>query len=613
MTGSGRILGDINQLRQAVTEFGSDFIRGIRQQVPQAPGQLRIPFTSPRAPGGKFQSPYGPRISPADVDARRAIQERQSVVDVMRDDELRRNLPVNLGPSRKTPGQLSIPRNPPRPPSPAPQQLPNIDPGTYKSIQDIARRASDYYKTPISAEDLMSPRGLGILDDIEASMGRGLPSSPGALMNRTPGGALTRSPAGELTEYQRSAFSQMPGSSPRGYSMDDIIDVPVADYPRRALNPASQTDARGFSTDDFIKEYQNRDFSQMPEPSARGSLMDDVIGLPSEVRNVAGGLRTVDLRKPILNIRRAASNPATDARGYSGYSTDDFIKEYQRRALNQMPEPSARGSLMDDVINLPAEVRNVAGGLRTVDLRKLAGLGLLGTLVGGGLLSRMNRPSGPQDNLDQEGIGEPAPQGTPPPPVIVPPTPPGTLPPTGRADDPLIDYGDSTLPGQIGAGTVTIRRYGGRDEALNAALQNAGLPSGRTKPQEDLLAYYQQREVYAANQANKNKIMSELASLDPRYSSPDIQAWANANPDLAYELINKTKRSQSLVNQQMPQREKIATPITQMGSDTSKNAVGNARMAGILSSLNDQGAYDLENATTPYYPMEISNPGALYR
>lgn len=268
---------------------------------------------------------------------------------------------------------------------------------------------------------------------------------------------------------------------------------------------------------------------------------------------------------------------------------------------------------MDDVINLPAEVRNVAGGLRTVDLRKLAGLGLLGTLVGGGLLSRMNRPSGPQDNLDQEGIGEPAPQGTPPPPVIVPPTPPGTLPPTGRADDPLIDYGDSTLPGQIGAGTVTIRRYGGRDEALNAALQNAGLPSGRTKPQEDLLAYYQQREVYAANQANKNKIMSELASLDPRYSSPDIQAWANANPDLAYELINKTKRSQSLVNQQMPQREKIATPITQMGSDTSKNAVGNARMAGILSSLNDQGAYDLENATTPYYPMEISNPGALYR
>ena len=540
MTRSGRILGDINQLRQAVTEFGSDFIRGIRQQVPQAPGQLRIPFTSPRAPGGKFQSPYGPRISPADVDARRAIQERQSVVDVMRDDELRRNLPVNLGPSRKTPGQLSIPSNPPRPPSPAPQQLPNIDPGTYKSIQDIARRASDYYKTPISAEDLMSPRGLGILDDIEASMGRGLPSSPGALMNRTPGGALTRSPAGELTEYQRSAFSQMPESSPRGYSMDDIIDVPVADYPRRALNPAAQTGARG-------------------------------------------------------------------------YSTDDFVKEYQRRAFSQMPEPSARESLMDDVIDLPAEVRNVAGGLRTVDLRKLAGLGLLGTLVGGGLLSRMNRPSGPQDNLDQEGIGEPAPQGTPPPPVIVPPTPPGTLPPTGRADDPLIDYGDSTLPGQIGAGTVTIRRYGGRDEALNAALQNAGLPSGRTKPQEDLLAYYQQREVYAANQANKNKIMSELASLDPRYSSPDIQAWANANPDLAYELINKTKRSQSLVNQQMPQREKIATPITQMGSDTSKNAVGNARMAGILSSLNDQGAYDLENATTPYYPMEISNPGALYR
>lgn len=260
---------------------------------------------------------------------------------------------------------------------------------------------------------------------------------------------------------------------------------------------------------------------------------------------------------------------------------------------------------MDDVVDLPTQVRNGAGGLRTADLGKLAGLGLLGTLVGGGLISRMNRPSGPQGNLDQEGIGEPAPQGNPP--------PPGTLPLTGRADDPLIDYGNPTLPGQIGAGTVTIRRYGARDEALNEARQNAGLPSGRTKPQADMLAYYQQREAYAADQSNKNKIMSELASLDSRYSSPDIQAWANANPELAYELINKTKRSQSLVNQQMPQREKIATPITQMGSDTSKNAVGNSRMAGILASLNDQGAYDLENATTPYYPMEISNPVTFYR
>ena len=475
MAGRGRIFEDLNQLRQAVTEFGSDFIRGIRQPVPQAPGQLRIPFTPPRAAGGKFQSPYGPRISPADVDARRAIQERESVVDVMRDNERLRNLPVNLGPSRKTPGQLSIPVTPPRSPSPAPasisEQLLNSDPGTYKSIQDIARRASAYYKTPISVEDLMSTRGLGVIDDIEASMGRGIPSRPGALMVRPPGGELT---------------------------------------------------------------------------------------------------------------------------------------EYQRRAFSQMPEPSARGSSMDDVVDVATQVRNGAGGLRTADLGKLASLGLLGTLVGGGLISRMNRPSGPrtqapgaQDNLDIEEIGRPAPQGNPPPP--------------GRGDDPVIDYGSLTLPGQMGAGPVTIRSYGARDEALNEARQNAGLPPERTKPQADMLAYYQQREAYAADQSNKNKIMSELASLDSRYSSPDIQAWANANPELAYELINKTKRSQSLVNQQMPQREKIATPITQMGSDTNKNAVGNARMAGVLASLNDQGAYDLENATTPYYPMEISNPGTFYR
>ena len=529
MAGRGRIFEDLNQLRQAVTEFGSDFIRGIRQPVPQAPGQLRIPFTPPRAAGGKFQSPYGPRISPADVDARRAIQERESVVDVMRDNERLRNLPVNLGPSRKTPGQLSIPVTPPRSPSPAPasisEQLLNSDPGTYKSIQDIARRASAYYKTPISVEDLMSTRGLGVIDDIEASMGRGIPSRPGALMVRPPGG--------ELTEYQRRAFSQMPEPSARGASMDEGIDVPLAEYQRRALNPAAQT-------------------------------------------------------------------------GDRGYSTDDFIKEYQRRAFSQMPEPSARGSSMDDAVDVATQVRNGAGGLRTADLGKLASLGLLGTLVGGGLITQMNRPSGPrtqapgpQDNLDLEEIGRPAPQGNPPPP--------------GRGDDPVIDYGSLTLPGQMGAGPVTIRSYGARDEALNEARQNAGLPPERTKPQADMLAYYQQREAYAADQSNKNKIMSELASLDSRYSSPDIQAWANANPELAYELINKTKRSQSLVNQQMPQREKIATPITQMGSDTNKNAVGNARMAGVLASLNDQGAYDLENATTPYYPMEISNPGTFYR
>lgn len=267
---------------------------------------------------------------------------------------------------------------------------------------------------------------------------------------------------------------------------------------------------------------------------------------------------------------------------------------------------------MDDAVDVATQVRNGAGGLRTADLGRLAGLGLLGTLVGGGLISRMNRPSGPQDNLDLEGIGTLQP-GLPIPPGADSPAPTRTLPLTGRVDDPLIDYGDPTPPGQIGAGTFTIRRYSARDEALNEARQNAGLPPERTKPQADMLAYYQQREAYASNQANKNKIMSELASLDSRYSSPDIQAWANANPELAYELINKTKRSQNLVSQQMPQRESIATPITQMGSDTNKNAVGNSRMAGILFNLNDQGAYDLQDATTPYIPMEISNPGTFYR
>jgi len=347
----------------------------------------------------------------------------------------------------------------------------------------LAKRASSFYGKSVTIDDLVSPRGTAILDEMDlATRGGGLvPQGPAGLATRTPGGPLVESPAGRMTEYQRGALVRQ---------------------------------------------------MQAAEPAGVG-------------------------------------------------------RAYQEEAFVDVPFE---------------EIRNAAGGLRTLDLRKIAAVGGLGGIAFGGLLSRMNQPEY-QTGQATESVDSPLPQGNyPAPPALT--QDPGTLGVPGSAN-----LGPAPIRGQIGAGQVVITtpRSRARDEALNEALQNAQAATGLTKPQADLLRYYQQREAYAEFPSNKAQIVKEFAALGGRYAQPDMSAWASANPELAFELMQKMKGK--LPSQQMPQAQQISRPVTEMGTDTGRNAVGNAQTAGVAATQGDQGSYDLQQATTPYYPVQIGNPG----
>lgn len=515
-------LEDFNKLREAITLYGPQFIaalgdagvaivrnaarqvglaqpaaraalpratRAATQAVPKAAPSFRQPSfdlqdITPRGAGGRYQSYKGPKISPADIDARLALQNRPSILDV---EDLRASLR-----RPEAPGQLSIFSAPEPtfrvtpmqgPISRTAQDLYASDPGTYQAIDALAKRASSFYGKPVTIDDLVSPRGTAILDEMDlATRGGGLvPQGPAGLATRTPGGPLVESPAGRMTEYQRGALVRQ---------------------------------------------------MQAAEPAGVG-------------------------------------------------------RAYQEEAFVDVPFE---------------EIRNAAGGLRTLDLRKIAAIGGLGGIAFGGLLSRMNQPEY-QTGQATESVDSPLPQGNyPAPPALT--QDPGTLGVPGSAN-----LGPAPIRGQIGAGQVVITtpRSRARDEALNEALQNAQAATGLTKPQADLLRYYQQREAYAEFPSNKAQIVKEFAALGGRYAQPDMSAWASANPELAFELMQKMKGK--LPSQQMPQAQQISRPVTEMGTDTQRNAVGNAQTAGVAATQGDQGSYDLQQATTPYYPVQIGNPG----
>ena len=520
MAGKGRFFEDINKLREAITLYGPQFIgalgdageniirnaarqagmlqpatrgalpqatRAAAQAAPRAASeaaQLRLPLSSVTRSEGRFVSPYGPKISPADIDARLAVQNRPSIQDV---EALRAALR-----RPESPGQMNIFSAPEPafkttpmqgPISRTAQDLYANDPGTYQSIDALAKRASAFYGKPVSVDDLVSPRGTAILNDLDlATRGGGLaPQGPAGLATRAPGGPLVESPAGRMTEYQRGALArQMQAAEPAGVG----------------------------------RAYQSEPF----------------IDVPFE------------------------------------------------------------------------EIRNAAGGLKTLDLRKVAAAGALGGLAFGGLMSRMGQPEY-QTGQATQSVDSPLPQGDlPAAPSIT--QDPGTLGVPGSAN-----VGFGPVGGQIGAGQVVITtpRSRARDEALNEAIQNAQAAAGLTKPQSDLLRYYQQREAYAEYPSNKTQIVKEFTAQGGRYGQPDMAAWASANPELAFELMQKMKGK--LPSQQMPQAQQISQPVTEMGADTQRNALGNAQSAGVAATMGDQGSFDLQQATTPYYPVQIGNPG----
>lgn len=432
------------------------------------------------------RSVYGPKISPADVDYRAMLRPSPRAAD------------VPTLPARPNPNQLSLfePGPAPKPqfkttPMQGPisrtaEELYAQDPGTYRSINELARRASAYYGKPVSVDDLVAPGGTDFLRNLEANIpgavavtrGGGAmrpPVTPGAVAAVERGGELTRSPGGLLAEF-------LGGAKRAAGAVEDVVDVDVRD-----------------------------------------------------LTNAAAGVRQMDLSKLGLAVGVPAGLAAAFAAG----------RFTAPAAQPEAPVESAMGPTSESVdaggpINDPVAAQN-----RRINAAREIAAGM--------------------------GAGGPLPK-----------------------------------PVYRGAEGQTVITTRGEDEALTAAKQQY------TKPQRELQDYYKQREAYAGFPAHKAEIISELTKRGV-LDSPQLVAWAGANPELAYELLRKATGSNTLPSQQVPQEtQKVIT--TPAGSNNANNMIGNTSATAEAAVLGTQGASDLKNFTEPQLNDEIRslNPALIY-
>lgn len=482
--GSGLVKSGMLKPAGAVSrEIGEAAAKAAPKVAPRQ-GSL-LPALQSTQPG---RSIYGPKISPADVDYRAMLRPSPRAVDVPQ---------VPAAPSRNQlnlfePGPAPVPafKTTPMqgPLSKTAEELYANDPGTYRAINELAKRATAYYGKPVSVDDLVSPGGTRFLRNLEENL-----SGASALV-RSPGGGM-RPPAGaaaiQMTE-KGGAVVPSPGGL-----LDEFIQRGGA---RRGVEEVVDVDVR-------------------------------------ELSNAMGGVRQGNLGKLGLAL------------GIPGGLAAAF-------AAGRFTAPTASPETPLETPMGPTTESADAGGL-------------------------VNDPQAAQNrqaNTAQQ-IAE-------------------SMTPAARANIPAPTY-----RGAEGQTVITTR---GEDEALRAAKQQY------TKPQGQLREYYAQRERYASFPANKAEIVSELTKRGV-LDSPQLVAWASANPELAYELLRKATGSNTLPSQQMPQEaQKVITAPA--GSNNANNIIGNTSAAAQAAVDGTQGASDLRSFTTPQISDEVRglDPALIY-
>ena len=73
------------------------------------------------------------------------------------------------------------------------------DPGTFKTLEELAQRATSYYGKPVSVDDLMRPDATRYLRELESGGGAMPPRGAVTAAGQQPGGALVQSPAGAVS------------------------------------------------------------------------------------------------------------------------------------------------------------------------------------------------------------------------------------------------------------------------------------------------------------------------------------------------------------------------------------------------------------------------------
>ena len=500
------------------------------------PTQLRLPLESRQR--GRFVSPT--RVTnPADVT--RSMQPR--MVDLP-------NAPARVPAGQQTiPGMATIPGTatmqrssalaPGGPQAPVPswvpqseaaQQLLTTDPGTYRSIQDIANKASDAYGIPANEvfDNLVGPRGIDYLRALEYG-------EPGGLM-RQGSSAMTRGGCGGGATGGLARMSdQGPGSmvrSPGGSVTDPVIErVRIEDITRGgAMTPAQE--------------------------SALSSL---------------------------------ASRPLASA---------------------------------DSVT--PMGTRNAVGGTRQADLSGLykAAAGLTGVGGLGLLLNQMGReesPLGPTTASPEMGAKIPAvtggdPSAQLPAPLSTPELPNTANPPAPEAFEPAVQQGSMPRPGMAGGGQVVIRTNDGesnyRQARANAEAQGAG---NQFKPgSAGMYAVERAAAIKAGQPAATIEALRGMGAPSSIGIEEDasFQAWAKANPVLAYRLMEQRR---TMPSQQMPVMKQ--TEITsEAGTNVGNLVEGSAKMGMEDPTGRFQGSSDLRQFMAPRSAAYIGNvPVNMYR
>ncbi len=400
------------------------------------------------------------------------------------------------------------------------------DPQTYKSVSDMAVRASQQYGVPVSAEDLLGSRGTAILRSLE------FPSD----IVRRPGTSVARVDSADLAYAggNRGALVRSPGGA-------------VVGQPTRALpggEPAIDVQWRTL-----------------------GGPLGEVAARPpagAGFNNAVGGLRAVDLSgggssgvggkgfTPIEILR--AGVPIGAGAAVLGLAVNgDQARYFNPETGEEVTQEGLLTSGGGAPTIPPQDTFN--RGTQLPDLTRGAGA-TVGPEV-------FDRPVAPQQRV---------PGAAPAAPVLPPP------------------------PGQLGSGQVVIRMNDAdsvqRQAAANAA---AGTTTFQPTPGSYTNArdYYAARAGYVAQPGVMSNVTEQLVQQSPRMGDADMQAWAKANPALAYQLLQDSlPRGHS----QQTQNIQDAEITTELGTNTANNVVGNTNEAVATAA---GASPDLKAATDP--------------
>jgi hypothetical protein len=519
----------LGTLAPVVRAFFQSFVK-----APE-PTQLRLPLESRQR--GRFVSPT--RVTnPADVT--RSMQPR--MVDLP-------DAPARVPAGQQTiPGMATIPGTatmrrssalaPGGPQAPVPswvpqseaaQQLLTTDPGTYRSIQDIANKASDAYGIPANEvfDNLVGPRGIDYLRALEYG-------EPGGLM-RQGSSAMTRGGSGGGATGGLARMSdQGPGSmvrSPGGSVTDPVIErVRIEDITRGgAMTPAQE--------------------SALSSLASRPLASADSV-TPMGTRNAVGGTRQADLS----GLYKAAA-------GLTGIGGLGFL-------LNQMGQEES----------------------------------LLGPTTA-------NPEVGPK--IPAVTGGTPAAQM--PAPLATPELPNTANPPAPETFEPALQRGAMPQPGMAGGGQVVIRTNDGESNYRQARANAESQGAGRLKT--GAAGMYAVERAAAMKEGQPAATIEALRGMGAPTSigieeDAAFQAWAQANPVLAYRLMEQRR---TMPSQQMPVMKQ-----TEITSEAGTN-VGNLVEGSVKMGVEDptgrfQGSSDLRQFMAPRSAAYIGNvPVNMYR